>query len=274
MTVIGLGSAGCNLAELFETNNEYNVKLIDVDIEGDNCYSLPQFSAYEDYETKLPDLSYFLSDTKEEVLFILSGCGKVSAASLKILSLIKNKKITILYIRPDKELISDLAKLQDRLTFSVLQEYARSGLFEKILLINNINIDSIAGDISISSYYDELNKIIYNTYKDINSLKNKKCIIDLSKDPLDISRICTYGFYDLDSDTEKLFYDFDLIDDKIYYFFINEEKLKSDNKLFKEIKEKIKNKLNKQIKVSYKIFSTPHEQSYCYVEIYSRKIQQ
>ena len=33
-TIIGLGSAGCNVAELFENGN-YKVKLIDVDIEGE-----------------------------------------------------------------------------------------------------------------------------------------------------------------------------------------------------------------------------------------------
>ena len=67
LTVIGLGSAGCNIAEMFENKPEFKVKLIDVNIEGENCFSLPKFTSPEDYENKLPDLTSFLEDTTNEI---------------------------------------------------------------------------------------------------------------------------------------------------------------------------------------------------------------
>ncbi len=67
MTVIGLGEAGCNLAEKFEGNERYKVKLIDVDIEGDNCFSLQKQNTPEQYEKTFPDISNFLSDVDEYV---------------------------------------------------------------------------------------------------------------------------------------------------------------------------------------------------------------
>lgn len=273
MTIIGLGSAGCNLAEMFESIDDNHVILIDSNIEGDNCISIPILSSPEEYENKIPNMSNELSGCHQDILFIVGGSGKISGSTLKILENLKDKNISIMYIRPDRDNISSNAILQDRITFYVLQEYARSGIFKQIYLIDNTKIDSIIGDTPVIGYYDALNNLIFSACKFITDSHNLNAIIDNSSTPRDISRICTFGIYDLENDIEKTFYEFDFIDDKCYYFVINENTLKSDGKLFKDIKEKMKQKNVNNTKISYKIYSTSNEKSFCYVLSRTRKIQ-
>ena len=61
---------------------------------------------------------------------------------------------------------------------------------------------------------------------------------------------------------------------KIYNFFVNDQILKTDKTLHKNIKEKIKNKNSNYEKNSYSIRSITAEQSFCYVVAYSKFIQQ
>ena len=81
-------------------------------------------------------------------------------------------------------------------------------------------------------------------------------------------------FYIRENNIEKMLYPIDLIDDKCYYFVINETELKSNGKLFKLIKERMREKVLDNTKISYRIHSTPQEQSYCYVVAWSRKVQE
>ncbi len=272
-TIIGLGSAACNIAEKFENNTKYKVKLIDANIDGNNCFSLKEQNTPEEYEKTVPDLINFFSDVTDNIIFITTGSGKISGASLKILKYLKDKNINILYIRPDTDLLSSQGKLQDKLTFKVLQEYARSGLFKKIYLVSNLSLENILGDVSIIEYNDRLNNLIYETLNSIILLEEQKPIIDNSTQPKDVSRIITFSIYDLENDTEKNFYNFEYIDDKCYYFIFNENELKSNEKLFRIIKNKMREKTSENTKISYKIFNTKYEQNYCFVVNYTKIIQ-
>jgi len=274
-TVIGLGSAGCNVAELFENQEGYNVKLIDAEIEGDaNCISVPARKSSEEYEETFPDISKQLEDCGDRVFLILGGSGKISGASLKLLKQLKRKEINVVYIKPDISILGNVATLQEKVVYNVFQEYARSGMFNKVYLINNSDIENILGDIPIIGYYEAINKIIFNAINTFFILEATKPVIDNSNPPKEISRICTFGVYDLEKNIEKLFYPFNMIDDKCYNFFINENSLKNDGKLFKLIKERMKEKIADITKISYKIFSSSNDINYCYVTVYSRKIQE
>lgn len=273
-TIIGLGQAGCNIAEMFENSQDYKVKLIDVDIEGDNCFSIQSQKTPELYEKNVPDLSDFFKDITNKVVFILAGSGKISGATLQILKQIKDREISVLYIRPDTDLLPTIGKLQDRVTFNILQEYARSGMFKNIWLINNSTIESIIGDTSILEYNNTLNRVIYNAFSGVLKCLSSEAVINNYIPPEEISRIATIGVYDLETNNEKLFYPFDMIDDKCYFFCVMEDDLKNNGKLFKLIKERMKEKSLDKTKISYRIHSTTLEQNYCYVVAYSRKIQQ
>jgi len=272
-TVICLGTKSCDIGEIFEKNKYYKVKLIDKDVEGENCFALGEHNKPEDYEAHCPDMKDFFHDVTENVLFITSSDCDVVSASLAILKQIKDKKISVLYLIPDTDYLYNNSLLVNRLVFNVFQEYARSGLFNKLYLFDSKRLELFLGEIPITEWYEEQIKLIYNSYNGINILDSKEPIISNYSKPSDICRISTFGYYELENDIEKLFFDLKNIVDKCYNFIINENKLKTDNKLFKLIKEKIKEKVVDNIKISYRIYSTKNENNYCYVTTNSKFIQ-
>jgi len=270
-TVICLGPKACDVGELFEKNDAYQVKLIDKEIEGNNCFLIPKQKTPEDYEKNCPDLTEFLFDCTDDVLFITSGDCDVLSASLSILKCIKQKNITILYLKPPK---SFNVNLVDKLAFNVFQEYTRSGLFKKIYLLDGSQLEELLGEIPISDWYEKYLSLIYSTYNSIDILDKKEPVINNYYPPKDVSRICTFGFYDLENDSEKMLFKFNNTDDKCYNFIINENALKTDNKLFKLIKENMKNKAVDNTKICYTIHSTNNEKNYCYVVAHTKFIQE
>ena len=50
MNVIGLGDAGCNVADSFAQYPQYKIFKINVDIEGKGCYNIPILETAEEYE--------------------------------------------------------------------------------------------------------------------------------------------------------------------------------------------------------------------------------
>lgn len=273
-TIIGLGVSGCNLAELFENNPEYKVRLIDADIDGENCFSIKQQTSSEEYEKNTPDLSDFFKDISEKIIFVVDGSTKIAGATLQILKQIKEKEINIIYLRPDTELLNNIGKMQDRVSFNVLQEYSRSGIFKSITLISLSSLENILGDIPILEYNKNINKVIYNSIIAIKKFETEEPIIDNSSQPKEVSRILTYGVYDIENNIEKIFYPLQFIDDKCYYFGINENDLKTNSKLFRLIKERMREKVLDKTKISYRIHHTGYEQSFCYVVAWSKRVQE
>jgi hypothetical protein len=77
-TVIGLGKAGCAIADRFTEFSQYDTYKLDIDIpEGPRSFVLKQHEKIEDYEEKCPDLATFFADLEGEVLFVVGGGGKV-----------------------------------------------------------------------------------------------------------------------------------------------------------------------------------------------------
>ena len=138
MNIIGLGSAGCGVADALSKYPQYKIFKIDVDIEGDQCYNIPILETAEEYENhKFPKIHKFFKGMEGKTFFVVGGSGKISCCSLRILEKIKNLPISIIYIKPDYDLLNKVQKMQDRVVFGVLQEYARSGVFDEIYLISN-----------------------------------------------------------------------------------------------------------------------------------------
>jgi hypothetical protein len=88
----------------------------------------------------------------DDVLLVVEGGAPISGATLKILETIKDAKLHVLYVSPDREMISEIRKRDDRIAFNILQEYARSGALEKIILVNQPSLDQLVGEVSISEY--------------------------------------------------------------------------------------------------------------------------
>lgn len=274
MTIIGLGNTGCNIAEKFEKIPDVKVYLVDSNIDGDeNCISIPEYKTPEEYENNFPNISEKFKNIDDEIYLIVGGSGKISGASLSLLKSLKNRELNVVYIRPDLSSLSDTGKMQDKLVFNVFQEYARSGIFKKCFIIDNLCAEKILGNIPVIGYFDNINNIIFNALGFYLTYKNKKAIIENLTPVKDVSRICTVGFYNLEEDEEELLYNLENINDKHFYFLYNEEKLKKDGSLLKNIKDSMAKKTSDDTKSSFCIFSTENDLNLCYVVAFSKRIQ-
>lgn len=266
MNIVGIGAAGCNIANHFSEYPQYEIYKIDVGIEGERCYNVPYCETAEEYEAvKLPRMKTFFKGMKGETLVVIGGSGKISCASLRILENIKKLPISILYIKPDMTLLGGSSLLRERVVFGVLQEYARSGVFEKMYLISNEMLDGILDGAPIIGYHEKLNEILVPTFHMLNVFSNNEPIIGKIEKPKITHRIVTIGLYDSDKNQEKKFFSLDNVREKCYIYGINEEKLKNDGKLFKTIMNQMKSKSEENVKVSYAVYSTNYDYDIAYV---------
>ena len=269
-TVIGLGSAGCNIADCFGQYPQYKVIKIDNGIYGKGCYFLPKYDTPEEYEAHIGDMSSFLGSVSEEVLFVLGGSGNVSGAVLRILQQLRHCKINVLYIEPDIDTLSGKRKLQERVTYYVLQEYARSGLFERLYLVSNPQLESILGEVPIIGYNDRLNHLLVSTFHMINVYNNNEPVVKNFADFKEYTRISTIGISSLEND-KKVFFPLDNGNEIRYYYAINQKKLETDGTLMRKITENVKNE--KDVDVSYGVYATDYEEDYVYCVVNTSMIQ-
>jgi hypothetical protein len=270
-TVIGIGPDGCRIADEFAKYPQYDVYKISTGINGQNCFALQEKNTPEEYENSVPDLTQFFSDVEGDVLFVIGGGSKISGASLQIMKYIKDKNIHVLYKRPVLSELNKTSLLQEKLTYNVFQEYARSGIFKKLFIVSEENVEEVIGDVSILDFKNAVDKQIVNVIHYTNIFQNTEAVLDNSEPPKEIARICTFGTQDMQSGEEKQFFNLQNICDKIYFFAIKEEDLKSDKKLIKNIREQLS---KNEIRPSYRVHSTKHPQSFCYFISYSSRIQE
>ena len=283
-TIIGLGQAGCNIADEFAKYQEYEVYKIDVGLDAyeetpygdfpkEGLFNMPAQSSPEDYESFCPNMKNFFKDIKGEILFVFGGSGDISGACLRVLEHLRGRDINILYIRPDTDLLPERRRLQERVTFNVLQEYARSAVFKRIFLIDNLALEKHIGDVPLIGYHNKLNEMIVSTIHMINVYNHIESVTDTFSDPYETARISTIGLLDVESGEDKKFFSLDNEREVRYYYAINRDKLRSDGALFKKIKQQVKEKASENTKISYGIFATKYEQDFAYTLSYSSSIQ-
>ena len=271
-TIIGLGEAGCNIADEFSKYDQYKIYKIDNNLDGfrqAGIYKMPWQDSPERYEKQCPDLSSFFKDVNGEILFIVGGSGDISGATLAILEQLKHCDVNVLYIRPELNSITVTKVKQEWVVFNILQEYARSGAFKRVYLVDNSLVEEHLGDIPVIGYYNRLNDVIVSSLHMINVYDHIESVVDTFSKPLDGRRISTIGFYDTKNNENKLFYLLDNIGEMRYYYAINKEKLETDGDILK----KIRKQTNNEAETSYGIFATNYEQDYVYTIAHSSEIQ-
>lgn len=276
MIVVGLGKAGCNIARVFSKFPQYETYGIDTTEDAD--ITIRAKSSHEEYDAKFPNLKRKLKFTNEQVLVVIAGSGRISGGSLRLLEQLKNNQLSVLYIEGDLSIMSEVQKKQEKIVSNILQEYARSGILEKVILISNTMLERSIGDMSIIGYYDTLNQAIVNTVHMMNVFEHTEPIIGNFITPAEISRICTIGIVDIEIDDdedprEKWFYDLTQPRDVVYYYGISEEDLKNDGTLFRKINTFVKSRIEEGVNVSYGVFKTVYDQKYCYCIRYSSMVQ-
>jgi len=140
MNIVGFGKIGCGIVDKLSSWPQYKTFYINTEMVGKNCYILPKFKTAEEAEKKAPKFPQLVEDITEEIFFFCNGHEICGGAILATLEQFKHLKINVIYIRPDFNLLGDEEKSRDRVVFNILQQYARSALFEKIVLRKLIHI--------------------------------------------------------------------------------------------------------------------------------------
>lgn len=253
-----MGNAASAIAEKFSNLTNYKVFLLGSKVDkGANNFVLKSYNHPEEYEKNIPDLSNFFKEITENVQFYVVGSSMSSNYTLGVLEQIKDKKIDLIYIKPDTDLVSGVPKLVENAAFGILQEYARSGLLNSITLISNINLENILGNVPIKKYYDTLNETVFSTIHYLNYFAHNEPEIGVQTKPADVCRIRSIGALNMETLEEKWFFDLDNVRDLCYYLSINKEKLETDGTIHRKYVDILKTKPRNAFRnISYSIYET------------------
>lgn len=188
MLIVGLGEAGCKIAELFKQQDQYHVELLDEGKGIKKCSSVEEYDAI-----KYKPRKKAIKSATEGILFVC-GSGKIAGATLCVLEALKHVRMTVVYLCPDLEYSSKVEQLRHKVHYNVLQEYARSGLVKELLLIDNRLLIEFVGHGTIYNYYSKVNHYIYSAIHTINYCNNVKAEFGSIHKPKEISRIATLGY--------------------------------------------------------------------------------
>jgi hypothetical protein len=274
-TVVGIGGVGCKVAKCFSAYGQYNVLCVDDSPTGwkDQVLVAKQKNP-EDYEEAFKGLTKAKKDKiKDNVIVVLSGASLVSAIALRLLHQIKTKSITILYVRPEPDLMDDTKSAQEKVIFSVLQEYTRSGLFERIYLTSNSEIDKLVEDASIKEYYPAINKMIALVFHMIMVFDHQEAVVSNFSDINEARRVCTLGILNIEDGSETRFFPSDDVMDTRLYYGISKDTLNGDKNLQRNIIKLIKDKNEELCKYSYGVYETHYNWDFCYTKYFSSKVQ-
>lgn len=270
ISVVGLGNAASEIAELFKKEPQYKVFQL-----SSNLGNLKSFKEPEEYEKNIPDLKQFFEDIDDEVQFFIVGSSMSSNYTLGVLEQIKDKKINLFYIKPDTDLLSGVPKLVEKAAFGVLQQYARSGLLNSITIISNESIEKIIGNVPIKKYYKTLNETIFSTVHYLNYFKYNEPELGVQTKPADVCRIISVGMLNMDNLGEEWFFNLDNPRDLCYYLNINKERLENDGTLHKKYVDILKKKPRNAFRnISYSIYETDLQNDFGFCVAHTNAIQE
>ena len=277
MNIIGLGKAGCKIAQLFKEYPQYTVFLFDSDDKykrKKNCFHIPQQQSAELYDASAIDLTKLVKslDDDEEVYFIVCGSGKISACSLWILQQLKHRKINILYIKPDVDKLDKKSRLRNRAHFHILQEYTRSGVFEKMFIFDNNMVSDIVGKSSILNFYPKINRLVATSIHWLNIYMNTDPVFDTFREKYISSRIGTIGVVDLEQYQVMDCYGIKNTNQIEYFFGINRIRIENDEELFDKLNNMASSE-SEQKSISFGVYTTDLEEGFSFALKTSSEIQ-
>ena len=275
ISVIGIGNGASAIVEKFKDISQYDTYLMNDSIKRNTSrkYKLKRYEDPESYERNIPNLKDFFKDLKENVQVFIVGSSYSSNYSLGILQQIKNRKVEIFYIKPDVELLTGPPRLMENVVFGVLQEYARSGLFESMTIFSNRDIEKTIGDVPIKKYHDIINSAIFAAVHYLNYFIHTDPEIGQVARASPMNRIRSVGMLNTKNLEENWLFELDVQRDLCYYLCINEERLAEEGTLHRKIVDMLKKKPSNAFrKISYAIYETPHN-DFGYVVAHTNTIQ-
>lgn len=265
MVLIGLGSAGIGVVQCF--SDAHKKILISENMFPSTC------KKEEDYENKCPKFKKELSFKEAECWFFVCGGNRCSSATLRLLETIKNKKINIVYICPDKDLCGPSVLRRHKVVYNVLQEYTRSGLFNTMCLVSNRQALRIIGDQPLNKIYSEINNTIANAIETVEWFKTQDPVMGSMHEPGTVSRICTISMGILKKVEENMLFLLDNPTETCYIYSISKTQLESNKNLISIIRDRISSDEERGIKSSFAVYESEHKQSFYYSIKFTHHIQ-
>jgi len=277
--VIGLGRMGCAVAEELSAHPEYRIYKIDADTDERVSLSLGTYSTMDEYERLIDqdEVAIYLRSIKDDddVLLVVEGGDPVSGAALKILECIKDSRIHVLYICPERDMISQTSKRDDKIAFNIFQEYARSGVFERLFLVRKNNVENLMGDVSVQDYEKSIGNFISYVVAMINYFNHTDPKISNRIESVPYCRIATYGVSSLDENNEDthLLFPLEEVTDIHFYYGIPAQDVEGDATLMKKIKNHVKQYASPGQSVSFSVYETSFDQLMVLCTAFSYRIQ-
>lgn len=276
--VIGVGKVGCGIADQFKQYPEYKVFRISSDLSVKNSLYIQPEKNIEAYEKNFDDVEADLFCRRfkksDSIIFVLQGGDPVTGITLSLLEKIKHTKVMVIYVKPDDDVVSVIQKRDDRIVYNVLQEYTRSGLLEKMLIIERSRVEDMIGDVPVSQYEKSIYHFISYIPAMINYFENAGSILETKLQPPNVCRIGTYGLASLDKNIDIKFL-FPVENEKSahFYFGIPDEMLATDNKLMQKIKSQVKRFSKDEVDTGFSVHSTELDGVIVLCSFYSSRIQ-
>lgn len=264
--MVGLGEAGKNIVKLFKPHTK-NYKIIVLD-ENSGIQKQDCVEKYDEQPVKLNQKG--LKSHTEAMLFVC-GSGKIAGSTLRLLEALKAFKTTVVYIVPDLEFSSERERMRHRVHFGVLQEYARSGMIEEMIILDNNTMLSMAGSGTVKKYYEKVNYFIYSTFQNLLYCMHTQPDFGKLHQKKDISRISTIGVGKL-SGVEKFLFSLDNITETCYNINIDEEDLDNNENIIPMCQEIIRENKDKNRDTSYAIWKSSDDNHF-YSKHYTHFIQ-
>ena len=266
MNIVGVGGAGCKIVKQFTKYPQYTVHYIDHVNHGKGSLTLKKYDHPEKYEENAPDFTTFVEHLEgDDVIIVTCGASIVSSVMLRLLEKMQEKNVTVHYIKPDLTMLSKIKTLNERLVRNVLQHFARSGMFDRVFLWDNQEVENIIGDVPVIGFWDTMNDVISSTIHSLNVFDHTEPVMGQMGPPGMTCRISSVGIKDMESNEEKMFFPLDNVRESCYIYNINEERLKESTGLLKQIKEDLKAKLSESLNISFGIFPSSYDRDFGYV---------
>jgi len=276
ISVVGFGDFCCNLVLGLKKHKEYSVYTISDTKLSEKGLVVKNLNNAEEYEKEYSQFSWkkLINDENDEISVFLDGSEAISGVVLAFLENFKDRKINIYYFKSDLELVGKIEKLQHKISFNVLQEYSRSGLFQKFVIFDKIKVENMLNNVGMLDLDEETVSLINSTLHYVNVYSNIKPMLTNGLILSDLARIETYGLSEIGSLDIDMFYELENIEEIAYYYAINSDTLKKEKKLLQTIKNQIKDKQKQNnIKICFSIFETNYNQNFVYCVCKTKHIQ-
>jgi hypothetical protein len=264
MIIFGHGKLGSAVSKNLSQITKSNLVCLTKD-------DYPAIKTIEEAEDKAPNFSLD-NGPEDTVYFICSGEEKIAGGILRTLEKLKESKIKLTYILRDDDFLSEDIKKQQLAISRILQNYARSGLFEDISLVEEKTFKKLfMPQVSLLEYDKVFSETLAKMISMTNWLKNSESVYSDMQPPNDACRLNCMGVFA--GAEEKLVFPLDNVRQKDVYFACSKTSLETDTELMEKIKDTLNSLKNGEIKLQYKIITTDYEQDFVYLLYHTNFIQ-